>query len=161
MARDGFVLDAFTLERKHQQVKTAASNTDNTADYEISVLSRVHIDELRTQADDRAMAGLQGPRARCEPLGGTIADGLDCKGLRLHSGDVVFRGSSPLFVSGAIHLHEGEFQLFVQSFSLVRRLFPMAAEWKQQPGIYRCGLQGIRPAACWALDGLTFTILGG
>ena len=142
-------------------MKATASNTDNTSDYEVSVLSRVHIDELRSLVDDRAKEVLQGLRARCEQAGGVVADGLDCQGLRLSSGDVVFRGSSPLFVSGAVHFDDGEFQLFVRSFSLVRRLSPSAAEWRQQPGIYRCEVRGLRHAACWSLDGLTFTILGG
>ena len=83
LSRDKFLIDAFTLERKHQEVKKAATNTDNTSDYEVSLLSRLHLDELRSQASLHLSAGLRGPEARHEPLGAMVADGLECRGLRL------------------------------------------------------------------------------
>ena len=50
LARDQFMLDAFTLERKHQEVKRACSNTDNASEFELSTLARVHVEEVRNRS---------------------------------------------------------------------------------------------------------------
>ena len=160
LQRDRFLLDAFTLERKHQSVKSAASNTDNIEDYEVSVLSRIHIDELRCQSELACKPGLRGKQARCLPLQATIADGLECSGLRFCSGDVVLRGDSALLIRGAIHIDGGQIELLATPLQFRRRLSAMAAEWMQLPGLFRCSPRDIRYASCWTDDGEKFTILG-
>lgn len=160
LRRDRFLLDAFTLERKHQAVKTASSSTDNTSDYEVSVLCRIHLDELRSHSELDCKPGLRGKQARCWPLQATIADGLEWSGLRFHSGDVLFVGAFAIFVRGAILTDGGNLELLVTPLQLGRRISSFAAEWKRQPGVFRYPLRDVRPASCWTVDGDNFTILG-
>jgi len=93
---NSFLLGAFTLERKHQEVKAAASNTDNTIEFEMSSLARVHVAELRQQAKLECDDGLRGARARHEPLAAHVADSLEFRGLRIHANDIVFSEDEPL-----------------------------------------------------------------
>ena len=159
LRRDRFLLDAFTLERKHQAVKTAASSTYNTADYEVSVSCRIHLEELRSHSELDCKPGLRAKQARCVPLQAMVANGLECSGLRFHSGDVLLMGDSALFVRGAILIDGGELELLVTPLQFARRISSFAAEWKQQPGVFRCPPRDVRPASCWAVDGDKFTIL--
>ncbi len=159
LERDGYLLDAFTLERKHQQVKRAASNTDNTRDFEVSVLARLHLEELRAQADIQFAAGLRGPRVRHEPLAAVVADGLESKGLSIYSGDIVFRRGSALLVAGAIMFDQGELALLVRPLQFSTRLSPVATTWRKLSHMARCGCEGLRFAACWSIEGGEFTVL--
>ena len=161
LARDGLLLDAFTLERKHQEVKQAASNTDNTAEFEKSVLSRVHVEELRSLKALQPNSGLRGKQERYEPLAATVADGVEYKGLRLHAGDIVFRSGVALLVRGAIMYDEGEIAVLVQPLELVRRDSQQCSTWKQLPSLARCGGDGLCLAACWSIQGDHFTVLSG
>jgi hypothetical protein len=160
LSRDGFLLDAFTVERKHQEVKRAASNTDNSREYEFSVLCRLHLDELRSQADVLPAAGLRGPQVRHEPVAATVADGLEFRGVRVSSGDIVFRHGAALMVCGAMQFDDGELAMLVRPMQLVRRLSLKSAIWRKLP-MARCGVEGVRFAACWAVDGDEVTVLGG
>ena len=159
LARDTFLLDAFTLERKHQEVKRAASNTDNTAEYEVSTLARVHVDEMRNQSQLECDDGLRGPRVRYEPLAAILADALEYRGLRVHVGDIVFQGRHPVRVVGAMLHDDHGPQLLVHSMHFCRRLSEVAAVWKSTQGLCRCSPEGLRHASCWCTEGDELVIL--
>ena len=160
VARDGFLLDAFTLERKHQEVKRAASNADKTIQFELSTLARVHLEESRNRSNLECGDGLRGPRVRHGPLAAIVADCLEHRGLCIQADDIVVQGSVPLRVAGAMLMDEHGLQLLVRPLTFVRRLSGIACVWKPQAGFARCSPEGVRPAACWCADGEDVTILG-
>jgi len=160
LARDHFLLDAFTLERKHQEVKRAASNTDNTIEFELSTLARVRVAEMRSQSQLECTNGLRGPQARVDSVAAFIADSLEFNGLRLSAGDFVFRSNDILRVVGALLLDEHGLQLLVRICTFVRRMSAIAAVWTLDVGLARCSPEGVRPAACWCADGEGFLVLG-
>ena len=157
--RDGWLMDAFSLERKHQEVKRSASHTDNTSDFEASVLGRQHLDELREQASIDIAVSLAVKSARCEPLGAQVADGLFCRGLRLYSGDVVFKQRSALLVCGAALFDSGDIELLVRPLVLGKRLYPSVSMWKSPGCLARCEPIGFRLASCWSITGDEYTVL--
>ena len=124
------MLDAFTLERKHQEVKRAASNTDNTSELELSTLARVHIEEMRNQRHIDCTNGLRGGRARLDSEAAFIADSLEFQGLRLSAGDFVFRGNETFRVVGAMLMDEHGLQLLVKPLARIRRLSGIASVWR-------------------------------
>ena len=160
LARYQFLLDAFTLERKHQEVKRACSNTDNTVEFELSTLSRVHVAETRNQAQLQCTNGLRGPQARVDSLAAFIADSLEFHGLRLSAGDLVFMGNNILRVIGALLMDDHSLQVLVKPMKLIRRLSGIAAIWDLESGLARCSPEGLRPAACWCADSDGFLVLG-
>ena len=160
LARDHFLLDAFTLERKHQEVKRACSNTDNTSEFELSTLARVHVQESRNQSQLDTTNSLRGPRARLDSVAAVVADSLEFRGLRLSAGDLVFRGKYTLRVVGAMLMDDHGLQLLIKPMKLVRRLSGIAAVWDVDAGLARCSPEEVRPAACWCADREGFIVLG-
>ena len=130
VARDGFLMDAFTLERKHQEVKRAASNTDNTTEFELSTLARAHTEELRNQASLQCDNGLRGRQVRYDPLASFVADSLEYRGLRVSAGGLVFRGDERFRVMGALLMDEHGLQFLVKPLARIRRLSGIASVWR-------------------------------
>ena len=160
LARDQFLMDAFTLERKHQEVKRACANTDNTSEFELSTLARVHVEEVRNQSQLECTNGLRGPRSRVDSMSSCIADSLEFHGLRFSVGDLVFIGNDIVRVVGALHMDEHGLQLLTKPMKLVRNLSGIAAVWSVESGLARCNPEGVRPAACWRTDNDGFLVIG-
>ena len=162
LQRDKFLIDTFALERKHYDVKKLADHTDNTREFEVSVLSRVHLAELRAHASIDDTVALRGRQAYYVPLQGRVADGLEGYGLRFHTGDIVFRDGSAFLVRGAIQFDGCDTaELLVQALQLTERISEMSAKFMTQAGLFRCGARGLRPASCWTTDdGELFTVVG-
>ena len=103
--------------------------------------------------------GLRGARARHESLAAVVADSLEFRGLRIHANDIVFNEDEPLRVCNAMFMDQHGLQLLAKRMVFVRRLSGIAAVWRPQLGMVRCSPDGVRPAACWCVDGDDFTIL--
>ena len=63
LARDGMVLDAFVIERRHLDVKAVAEKVKNTSNYEASVLSSLSTVQWRQAANMTCRCGLVGRTA--------------------------------------------------------------------------------------------------
>ena len=88
--RDGVILDAFIIERKHLSVKRLADHIDNTSAFERSVLNGVIHDQVQTARRLAAFDGLQG---KIRTLGTiTLANHLEFNTLRVSAGDIIFHG---------------------------------------------------------------------
>ena len=117
------------------------------------VLEHAHV--LGLECDD----GLRGARARHESLAAVVADSLEFRGLRIHANDIVFNEDELLHVCNAMFMGLHGLQLLAKRMVFVRRLSGIAAVWRPQLGMVRCSPDGVRPAACWCVDGDDFTIL--
>lgn len=94
--RDGCLLDAFVLERKHRVAKRIATACDNTRSFEASVLSRILNEAIEAMPASFLVNSLVGPRAMCADTAKivgevqcTICKSALCNGVTVSVGDVL------------------------------------------------------------------------
>ena len=108
LRRDGFILDAFVGERKHQLIKHHAAHVDNTAAFEKSVLLRVLAAQLSSLQSGQ---GLASGLANATPLpdlaavlGAASVDAatsINWRGARIAAGDCLEVGRFVFVVEAA------------------------------------------------------------
>ena len=160
------LLDCFALERKHIAVKAAAQHTLNTIEFETSILSRSHLDQLRDLEGFSVDNALRGDRfTECAVLVGalgveraTVADSMEYDGVRFGVGDIVFlRNSAALIIACASA--EGTLLAIVRPLGLVARSSATSSTWSRQPHLQAWGMQGVTHATCWTIDAEVIRIL--
>lgn len=125
--RDGLLIDAFALERKHRCMKRHATDTDNTKTFEASVLTKAMIEQLHEMPAD-FVGGLVGPTAKSVELAAslhlrecTVADELRIGTEKFCANDVLFIEQSAFIVLACLHA-DTAFQVIVQRWQFVRSL---------------------------------------
>ena len=119
VARDGLVLDAFIIERRHLAVKSIAENRKDTTWYERSVLSGVVLEHKKIIKGGIVSGCLTG---RVRKLGGlTLSSAASYLALHISVGDVVFHGVDAGQVITCAQ-DQGGFVVVVQRFTLVEKV---------------------------------------
>lgn len=154
--RDGMVLDAFTLERKHQDAKRAAENTDNTNSFEMSMLSRMHLSEVRALSDAAFTDGLAGPTAAGFNL--TLAEAMSVKGLKVAVGDVVLLRGNAFWVGACCRTSTGVLGAVARPMRLVSRA-RSAETWSRGATFVHVDAEGMTLPSCWTVDGDDFVVV--
>jgi hypothetical protein len=157
IARDGQVLDTFTLERKHKITKACAQHVLLTTSFEKSVLARVLQVQLRELEDPDwpKVASLQGRTAPMPALGvGTIGSlsAILPSGLSVSSGDVVFIEDERRLVLVAGFLSQGpKLYLMADPMQPLRKVSSRAWECRifRQLDEIDCALHRICETSCW------------
>ena len=122
--RDNYVLDTFALERKHRMIKKYATECDNTATLEKSILMRALDDHLKSSWN---FDGLLGPRSKCDELAAALnASSVDVaekacyRTATLSVDDVLIVNNEALIVLAAC-VADAKLLLLVRTCAFVRR----------------------------------------
>lgn len=151
LARDPFVLDCFVVERLHKRGKRAAQDIENTRRYERSLVTCVlHAHSNALDRESSPEFGLVGRTAPVPSHAGiVVAQGLVCHGVRVHAGDLVFRGDLLGRVSSCCM--EGScLCVLVQQMALVQQLASQNGVWAPVPSpctVWRA--EDLVPAVAW------------
>ena len=129
IANDGFLLDCFVHERKHQVAKTAATNVKNPLHFERSVYLRM------VNAQTRSMPTTFDSHltSKAEPLpqlGGMVALGAVFHGARVSENDVVFVEGACVLVKGCADLGAGGMAILGEACVFVEQVTAFAARWR-------------------------------
>lgn len=122
LARDGRLLDAFALERKHKLAKECADPVLNCASFEETVLVKMVQSQLHKlkSSPDLFRDTLLGNRA--EIAGVCMADGLHWQGATIHRGDVLLLENPEAAVVMEYSACQGvRFYLLVAPLSFISR----------------------------------------
>lgn len=152
----GALLDAFTLERKHQAAKRSAENTDNTARFELSMLARMHLDEVRSLAPASFGDSLVGPTG--EAFGLTLSEAATHKGMPFAVGDVVFVGDTAAYVCACCRDSSGSLGALVRKMQLEKRE-RTSSVWRRLLAMEAVDARDMVMSACWAADGDKFVVM--
>ena len=152
---DGFWLDCFVHERKHQLTKDCYNHIKNTSDFEASVLSTVlnaTIERLHTISPNELLQ----PDAVSAEM--SNAFGMPCRVsnqvrfnfVYIVVGDLLFCGMNACLVDACV-CYGGNFALLVRSLTLVERPTRTTSRWTPtyvtEMMVLNPGL--VRHAACW------------
>ena len=150
---DGFWVDCFVHERKHQLTKDAPNHVKNTQSLELTVLTNI----LNCTLEQLKLVGgscLMPPCTDSPEL--SAATGSPCKVANemryelqyIHRGDLMFAGSSACMVEACVQRGE-ELAVLARSLVLIDRPSQTTSRWK----LGSIGLLDLsnacRPAACW------------
>ena len=151
---DGFWLDCFVHERKHQLAKSCAHHIENTSSFELTLLRSVTHCAFEQWQDVEATCLLP-PTAESSDLSiafdrpCVIANHMRWHLLHISVGDVLFIAHVACLVDGCLLLGE-EYGLLVQRMGLVDKVSPTASLWQRtsrEAVILTPGT--VRHAACW------------
>ena len=161
LLRDSFVLDAFTVERKHREVLQCAQNTDNTKAYEKSVLNRCLLNQVRL-LETTVFEGLSGPSVACPPLvenlqaeSAMVAKASVYNGMHFEVGDMVLLPLGGAGFVKACAIVDDESVLLVGPMALVERPTQTSSRWREQPGlqIWLLSNAAVTQAYSWTIEG--------
>lgn len=154
--RDGVILDAFTVERKHYAGKRAAEHVDNTRDFEASVLSRMHVAERRALQDADFRDCLESPTA--PGFGLTLSARATCMAMQYAVNDVVFVHGVAAFVCACCTIPSGTVGALVRKMALERQNVTSSL-WRRLPDIELVDGRDMQLASCWSVQGEQFEVL--
>ena len=157
IANDGFLLDCFVHERKHQVAKTAATNIKNTLHFERSVYLRM------VNAQTRSMPTTFDSHltSKAEPLpqlGGMVALDAVFHGARVSEDDVVFVDGACVLVKGCADLGAGGMAILGEACVFVEQVTAFAARWRiirrrEVEVLPLTRETRLRHAVCWTIEG--------
>ena len=143
---DGFYLDCFTHERKHQVIKGSAEPIKNKVAFEESILLTA-LNATYAQMADFTWNGLEG-EARVV-LGGTLSKRVRVQGVLIGSGDVVHHVSGRYFVRACFRDAAG-LQLLASPMTFAGHVTPHSSLWNVEAEISKMLLHAIpRRARAW------------
>lgn len=129
--RDGLVLDAFVIERRHLLVKMVAEHVDNTRNFERSVMSSVCVLALREAQEASFASGLAG---KAVPLPGhshiLVASAMSVFNFDIHVADFVQRGQQVGCVVAAC-AEDGRLSAVVEAFDLVATVATQSGRFRR------------------------------
>ena len=135
--RDGILLDAFTLERKHRNAKRIATTVSVANLFEESVLARLLQEQLESIPDSFIRNQLVGTTAQCQEVASAIgepecrlAQRARCQGLCLSVQDVLLASGSALQVLAFVPLESG-ISAIVEVFEFSEK-WGFATRWRPQ-----------------------------
>ena len=165
-SEDGFWLDCFVHERKHQIVKDAATHIKNTRSFEHSVLSTV-LNATIEQMEKVVPSGLLPPTASHPDL--SSAFGAPCRVsnqmrfgfVYIGVGDFLFLGRSACLVEACVAVGD-DLQCIVCPLELLDRPSGSTSVWRRTEGMELLKPSCLmRHAACWTKrDDGCFVALG-
>ena len=148
---DGFYLDCFTHERKHQVIKAAADGIKNTSTFEESVLLMA-LNATYLQMAEFASNGLAGPTHESKRLGGIVCRRIRVQGVVVGCGDVVVLPGIAIarcFVRACFQDSEG-LALLVSPMTFDRQVTPHSTLWNVEADVERLSLHGVpERSRCW------------
>jgi len=158
--RDGCLLDAFVLERKHRVAKRIATACDNTHSFESSVLSRILSEAVEAMPASFLVNSLVGSTAVCAETAKivgevqcTISKSALCNGVIVSVGDVLLAMDMALkillFFSGT----DGLVACIVQTYDYFAKL-GTATKWNpcENSAIFDFS-SSFTVAQYWSMDG--------
>ena len=139
--RDGMLIDAFVLERKHRCAKSIASSVDNTKAFEYSVLSRMLMQQIDNMPSSFVKDSLLGTVvsgsevcALLEDEDCKVSERARCHGFEIGKEDVLFSVGVALqaviFVS-----QESGLSALVNVFEFSEK-WHFATKWRQRKGTH-------------------------
>ena len=156
------MLDYFVVERLHLRAKRAAKDIENTRVYERSLLTSILLSHTNALlGEGSAEFGLVGRAAHVPShTGVVVAQGLVCHGVRVHAGDLVFRGNALGRVSSCV-MEGGALFVLVHEMREVERLSSHSSVWAPVPAhcevVWRA--HDVVPALAWTKSASANTIV--
>ena len=143
--RNGFVLDAFTLERKHRAAKRVANACDNTSSFEASVLSRLLREAMDAMPDSFVQNYLSKPIASAPTeiallVGDAtcmVSERARCNGISVSAGDVLLSMQLALQIMICIS-SKGDIFALVRVFDFSGKV-GVASKWSPRPALAMFG----------------------
>ena len=133
--RDGVLLDAFTLERKHKNAKRLATTVANGRDFESSVLSRLLAEQLASMPDSFCADALVGRQADCPEVANaigedacTVSERARCHGVNIQVNDVLLANNQAMQVLACVSCSSG-IALLIKPFDFIEK-WGYASKWR-------------------------------
>ena len=151
---DGFWLDCFTHERKHQCTKDCAQSIENTTAFEKSVLTTVincTVEHLKTTRPSslapQSAANPELSAALGVPV--RVANYMRYESIDIAAADVLFVDSCAVKVEACLHYGD-TFAVLATQLDLLDRPSSTTSLWRPGPrGILELDAAGLRHPACW------------
>lgn len=129
--RDNGILDMFVVERGHLVCKALAEHIRNTSTFDVSLVSGVHVVQLRNASELSVGDRLIGSTARLAELPRVeVAKAMRIWNTTIEAGEVVFRGDGAALVLACAQEHT-ELFFIVAPLEQVERLTPRAARCRR------------------------------
>ena len=156
LRNQGFLLDAFIIERLHLRAKAIADTVDFTGTYERSVLAKLVASHCYGSYLESGLIGKTGEF----PLlpGVTIADQAVHVGLNVSVGDICFRGEACARCV-ACASEAGAVLIIVELLELVAALSPHSIRVRDSGAIAVWNIADIQGAHAWYKDGENLVVL--
>ena len=163
--RDGILLDAFTLERKHRNAKRIATTISVANLFEESVLARLLQEQLENMPDSFVQEHLIGTTVSCQEIAAAIgepecrlAQRARCQGLSLSVQDVLLVSGMAMQVIAFVSLESG-ISAIVKAFEFSEK-WGFASRWRPQAHISLFGFTcSFTVAQYWRKEGAVLLTL--
>ena len=158
IARDKWVVDAFTMERLHLVVKESFSYLRNHADFEGSLLRGSMLRQIE-RLKDKLFFGLAGRKVPLRGFPGCLAASeMNYAGMTIAARDVVFRDG----VAGRVIAcaeDRGDLFLLVQVWASMAVITPHSQRWRTTDVAQAWPVYQITQAVAWYSDGDDVVVL--
>lgn len=158
--RDGALIDAFIIERRHLMVKALAEPVRNTKQYEISVLSGLLTVQLHDVKElvvgDRLIGSCS---VLQEDSNVSVANKAEVYGFTVTVGDVIVRGAEAAVVTACAQDCGGLF-FFVSPLAFVSRVTAQASLFRRLGGLTAWRPADVQHSLAWRDEPAGLLVLG-
>ena len=158
---DGFVMDAFIIERLHLRAKAAEDRIKNLSQFERSALASILNMHEANISSSKLDNGLLAPiRALPGAPSVTIADSLEYESVLFKIGDRVIKQPEGYAAEILACLAEGTLYVIVLPLELVRQVSPSSACWRVRQDVRLLAEAAhLRPCLAWYWTAEGVTVL--